>query len=86
MAIPSTAASDKISRIVPFLKQGAAVTTSRNDADYIVTEYGIAHLRGLSLRERGKELIKIAHPKFREELEKEYFNLYGSLNNIHPLS
>lgn len=86
MTIPSTAAGDKISRIVPFLKQGAAVTTSRNDVDYVVTEYGIAHLRGLSLRERGKELIKIAHPKFREELEKEYFNLYGSLNNIHRLS
>ena len=58
------------SKIVPFLHEGAAVTTSRNDVDYVVTEYGIAWLRGLTVEERAKELIKIAHPDFREELAK----------------
>ena len=86
MAIPSTAGGEKYSRIVPFLKQGAAVTTTRNDVDYIITEYGIAHIRGLSLRQRGKKLIEIAHPKFREQLEKDYYNLYGNLNNMFTLS
>lgn len=78
IAIPSTAAGGKISRIVPRLDHGAFVTTSRNDAHYIVTEYGIADLRGKTLKERAKALISIAHPKFREELEdycKHYFNL-----------
>jgi Acetyl-CoA hydrolase len=75
MAIPSTAAGGKVSRIVPFLKQGATVTTSRNDVDYIITEYGIAHLRGQSLRERAKRLIEIAHPDFREALEQSSFEL-----------
>jgi acyl-CoA hydrolase len=51
-----------VSTIVPMLKQGAFVTTSRNDIDYVVTEYGIAHLRGKSVRQRAKELIAIAHP------------------------
>jgi len=60
------------SKIVPFLKQGAAVTTPRGDAEYIVTEYGIAYLRGKSLRERARALINIAHPDFREELIKAY--------------
>ena len=68
IAIPSTAAKGKISRIVPILDEGAAVTTSRNDVHYIVTEYGIADLRGKSLRQRAFELINIAHPNFREEL------------------
>lgn len=58
------------SKIVPFLHEGAVVTTSRNDVDYVVTEYGIAWLRGLTVEERAKELIKIAHPDFREELTK----------------
>ena len=76
IAIPATAAGGKISRIVPFLAQGAAVTTSRNDVDYIITEYGIAHLRGKTLRERAKLLIGIAHPKFREELTEEFGNRF----------
>lgn len=58
------------SKIVPFLHEGAVVTTSRNDVDYVVTEYGIAWLRGLTVEERAKELIKIAHPDFREELTR----------------
>jgi 4-hydroxybutyrate CoA-transferase len=68
IAMPSTAAGEKISRIVPFLDQGAAVTTSRNDVEYVITEYGIANLRYYTVRERAKSLIKIAHPKFRDEL------------------
>lgn len=72
IATSSTAAGGKISRIVPFLAQGASVSTSRNDVDYIITEYGIAHLRGKTLRERAKLLIGIAHPKFREELQEEF--------------
>lgn len=72
MAISSTTAGGKISRIVPFLNQGEAVTTSRNDIQYIVTEYGIAQLKGKSLRERHKEIIKIAHPKFRDKLIEEF--------------
>ena len=69
--MPSTANDEKISRIVPFLKRGTIVTIQRNLADYIVTEYGIAKLKGKSIRQRAKELIGIAHPKFREELESE---------------
>ncbi len=56
------------SKIVPFFKPGTIVTTSRNDVDYIVTEYGAAWLRGASIRQRVKELIAISHPAFREEL------------------
>ena len=76
IAIPSTAAGGKLSRIVPFLSHGAAVTTSRNDVDYVVTEYGIAHLRGRTLRERAKMLIGLAHPNFREELMEEFGRRY----------
>lgn len=56
------------SKIVPFLHQGAVVTTSRNDVDYVVTEYGIAWLRALTVAERAEALIRIAHPDFRDEL------------------
>ena len=59
------------SKIVPFLHKNAAVTTSRNDVDYVVTEYGVAWLRGLNVSERVEALIGIAHPDFREELRKE---------------
>ena len=72
IAVPSTAKGGKVSRIVPFLKEGSAVTTSRNDVHYIVTEYGIADLRGQTLKERAKRLISIAHPDFRAELTKEF--------------
>ena len=70
IALPSTAAKGTVSKIVFNLDEGAPVTTSRNDVDYIVTEYGIAHLKGKTLRERAKALIEIAHPNFREELTK----------------
>ncbi len=67
----------KISKIVPFIDEGAAVTTSRHDVDYIVTEYGIAHLKGQTMKNRARALINIAHPDFREELKvafKKRFN------------
>ena len=57
-----------VSKIVPQLTPGAAVTLSRNDVDRVVTEYGVAELRGTNLRERVERLIAIAHPKFRDEL------------------
>lgn len=72
MAMPSTAAKGTISKIVPLIDEGAAVTTSRYDVNYVVTEYGIAQLKGKTLRERARELIKIAHPDFREGLIKVY--------------
>ena len=72
IAMPSSAKGGTISKIVPIIDEGAAVTTSRNDVDYIVTEYGIARLKGLSLRERAKALINIAHPNFRDELALAY--------------
>lgn len=72
MAMPSTAAKGTVSKIVPLLDEGAAVTTLRTDVDYIVTEYGIASLKGKSLRERARELINITHPDFREQLKMVY--------------
>lgn len=66
--MPSTARGESISRIKLQLTPGSVVTTSKNDVDHIVTEYGIAHLHGKSLSKRAEALIQIAHPKFREEL------------------
>ena len=68
IAFSSTAKNGTISKIKPILTPGAVCTTSKNDVDYIVTEYGLAHLRGHSLAERAKQLIAIAHPDFRDEL------------------
>ena len=58
----------EVSKIVPQLQSGAAVSLSRNDVDLVITEYGVADLRGASIRERVRELIQIAHPKFRDSL------------------
>jgi len=55
---------------VPQLMQGAAVSLSRNDVDYVVTEYGAVRLRGTNIKERVALLISVAHPKFREELRQ----------------
>jgi len=71
IAIPSTAKGGTVSRIVPYLKQGAGVVTTRADVHYVVTECGRAYLHGKNLRERAEALINIAHPDFREELERE---------------
>ncbi len=65
LALPSTAKGGSVSRIVPHLREGAGVVTSRGDVHYIATEYGIADLYGRSLRERAIALIEIAHPRFR---------------------
>lgn len=70
IALPS-ATNKGISRIVPYLKQGAGVVTTRAHVHYVVTEYGVANLYGKGLKERARELIKIAHPDHREDLEKE---------------
>ena len=75
IAMPSTV-KGKISKIVPLLDEGAAVTTSRNDIDYVVTEYGIAPLKGLTLRQRARNLINIAHPDFRDGLIEEFENRF----------
>ena len=61
-----------VSKVVPFIDHGAAVTTSRCDADYVVTEYGIAKLKGTNLKDRARQLINIAHPDFREELKEQF--------------
>jgi len=71
IAMESTAKKGTLSKIKPILTPGSVVTTSRNEVDYIVTEFGIARLKGKSLSERAKALINIAHPSFREELEYE---------------
>lgn len=71
IAMPSTV-KGKTSKIVPLLDEGAAVTTGRNDIDYVVTEYGIAALKGRTLKQRAHNLIEIAHPDFREGLKAEY--------------
>jgi len=71
IALPSTAQDGEMSRIVPYLKQGAGVVTTRADVHFVVTEYGVASLYGKNLRERAVALIGIAHPKFRPELEEE---------------
>jgi len=75
IAIPSVTAKG-VSRIVSFLKPGASVVTTRSHVHYVVTEYGIAYLKGLSLQARAKALISIAHPDHREQLEKETFAIF----------
>lgn len=77
IAMPATAKKGELSRIVLSLDKGQAVTTSRNDIDYVVTEFGIAGLKGKTVRDRARALIDIAHPKFREQLMSEGRELYG---------
>ena len=72
---PETGEREEISKIVPQLKPGAAVSLSRNDVDYVVTEYGVAALRGTNIRERVELLIGIAHPKFRDQLRQQALEL-----------
>lgn len=76
MAMPSTAAKGTISKVVPFLTHGAAVTTSRCDVDYVVTEHGIAQLKGNTLKERARQLIAVADPSFRDGLIEEFENRF----------
>lgn len=78
IAMPSITAKG-VSKITPFLKEGAGVTTTRAHVHYVATEYGVGNLFGKSLKERAKALISIAHPNFREELEREAFNRFTKL-------
>ena len=71
IVLPSTAKGDAISRIVPVLSPGTHVSTSKNDIDHVVTEYGVAQLRGKSAKQRALALIAIAHPDFRAELREQ---------------
>jgi len=73
LALPSQT-SKGISRIVPFLKPGAGVVTTRAHVHYVVTEYGVADLYGKTIKQRVKALVNIAHPNHREHIEKQYFN------------
>ncbi len=77
LAFRSTAQGDSISRIIPMHEEGANITAGRNEVDYIVTEYGRVHLRGLSLRERAEALCSIAHPKFRPMLLEAIHERFG---------
>ena len=70
IAIPATAKGGAMSRIVPFLKEGAGVVTSRADVHYVVTEHGAVNLFGKNLRERAELLISVAHPAFQDDLER----------------
>jgi len=77
IALAAASSDGKISRIVPALAQGQAVTTSRNDIDYVITDYGIAHLRGRTVKERARMLVEIAAPQFRDWLREEFARIYG---------
>lgn len=76
IALPSTAENGSISRIVSVISPGAGVSATRGDVHYVVTEYGIATLRGRCIRERIMELIQVAHPKFRDQLREDMLKDY----------
>jgi acyl-CoA hydrolase len=78
IALPSVTKRGE-SRIVPFIKQGAGVVTTRGHVHYIVTEYGVAYLYGKNLRQRARAMIDIAHPEHRESLEREAHRRFGSI-------
>lgn len=84
IAFPSTAKGGKVSRIVPVLSPGTGVVTSRADIDFVVTEYGIASLKGKTIKERAIALIQIAHPRFRKGLA-ETSKKFGYLDRGHVL-
>lgn len=77
IALTSTIAKGA-NKIVPFLKQGAGIVTTKAHINYIVTEYGVANLFGKNIRQRVKSMAEIAHPDFREQIEKEYFEAISS--------
>jgi itaconate CoA-transferase len=76
LAFYSTAQDGKISRVVDRLDSGVMITTPRTDTNYLVTEYGVANLKGKSTKERALSIIELAHPKFREELRKRAEDMY----------
>ena len=75
----ASATEKGVSKIVPFLKEGAGVVTTRAHVHYVVTEYGIADLYGKNIAQRARSLIAIAHPDHRETLEKKAYELYGRI-------
>lgn len=77
LALAAASSDGKISRIVPTMAPGQAVATSRMDIDYVITDYGIAHLRAKTVKQRAKALIEIAAPQFREELREQFISIYG---------
>jgi 4-hydroxybutyrate CoA-transferase len=77
IALPSTAKKGTVSRVVAGIAPGTAVTTMRADVDYVVTEHGVAHLRGRALRERAAALLEIADPAFRDQIREEAAAIYG---------
>ena len=77
IALPSTT-NKGVSRIVPFLKHGAGVVTTRGHIHWVVTEYGAVNLFGLNMEHRAKELIKIAHPDHREVLEHGFYERFST--------
>ena len=78
IALPSVTRRGE-SRIVPYLKEGAGVVTTRAHVHYVVTEYGVANLFGRNLRQRARMLIDIAHPDHREELERKAYERFDNL-------
>lgn len=76
IALPSITKKGE-SRIVPFLKQGAGVVTTRSHVHHIITENGIADLYGKTLKQRVAEMVKIAHPNHQEAIERGYYELLG---------
>ncbi|WP_272977798.1 acetyl-CoA hydrolase/transferase C-terminal domain-containing protein, partial [Idiomarina baltica] len=85
IALPSTTQDGKTSRIVAHIREGAGVVTSRGHVHYVVTEFGVASLRGKSIRERALELIRVAHPKFRQQLLQQVRQHYW-VPNYHQLT
>jgi acyl-CoA hydrolase len=79
IALPSRTSKGE-SKIVAFLKEGAGVVTTRAHVHYVVTEHGVANLYGKTLRQRAKELIRIAHPAHQEDLERQAFERFKTLN------
>ena len=76
IAIPSTAKQGTVSKITTALQPGAKVSISRNDIDTVVTEFGVAVLKGKTVPERIREMVRVAHPKFRDELTAEARRLF----------
>ncbi|MCB1196948.1 MAG: acetyl-CoA hydrolase/transferase family protein [Deltaproteobacteria bacterium] len=76
IAMPSTTRSGR-SKIVPFLQQGAGVVTTRSHVHYVVTEYGVANLFGKTIKQRVQALVNIAHPDFREEIMRSYYDQHA---------
>lgn len=85
IALPSVTKSGE-SRIVPYLKQGAGVVTTRSHVQYVITEYGIAELYGKNLTQRARELVKIAHPDHQEAIERKYYEMMRSVYATNELT